>query len=218
MLGLRTLQRHLERIYEIRVGANVDRFLITDAELARQLDSSGRARAVPEKLLVHQDGEYVDVALYLDEELLTRWAADDPIERLHDGNLATFCTVLEGVSHFLYLSWNAIHDLAVTLLELELQAEVDKFALAAILFGRQFGGRIPTGLHPCLFATPSFDTALDAESLYRYRNANRYAGLYCAQLQKRFLRTPGGVSILNELRQFYRLTHGRKLDRIRSLN
>ncbi|KPK56246.1 MAG: hypothetical protein AMS22_01840 [Thiotrichales bacterium SG8_50] len=218
MLGLRTLQRHLERIYEIRVEENVDRFLITDAELARQLDRTECPRAVPEKLLVHQDGDYVDLALYLDEELLTRWAADDPIENLHHGNLSTFCTVLEGVSHFLYLCWNATHDRAVTLLELELQAEVDKFILAAVLFGRQFGGRVPTGLHPCLFAAPSFDTALDPESLYRYRNANRYASLYCAQLQKRFLRTPGGVSILNELRQFYRLTHRRKLDRIRSLN
>ncbi len=218
MLGLRTLQRQLEHIYEVSVDEDVDRFLVTDADLVRQLESGSRARAVPEKLLVHQDGDYVDVALYLDEQLLAHWQADDPIERLHDGNLVTFLTVLEGVSHFLYLTWNATHDRGVTLLELELQAEVDKFILAAVLLERQRGGRVPAALHPFLFAAPTFDPALDADARRRYRAANDYASRYCAQLQRRFLRSPGGVSILNELRQFYRLPHRHKLDRIRALN
>ena len=43
-----------------------------------------------------------------------------------------FCLALEGVSHFLYLIWNASFDRSVTLLEMELQAEIDKFVMLGI--------------------------------------------------------------------------------------
>jgi len=42
------------------------------------------------------------------------------------------CMLLEGVSHFLYLTWNAHYDRQVSLLDLELQAEVDKFVFAVL--------------------------------------------------------------------------------------
>ena len=47
--------------------------------------------------------------------------------RLDGENLADFWSALEGVSHFTYYAWNAARDKSVSLFELELQAEVDKF-------------------------------------------------------------------------------------------
>ena len=85
------------------------------------------------------------LSLYLDPALLRRLAAADPLERLHGGNVADCLTALEGVSHFLYLVWNASHDRPVSLLELEMQAEVDKFIVSHWLLRRQVPGTLSPG-------------------------------------------------------------------------
>ena len=214
--GLARLQRVLERIYEVQVTHDVDDFLITDPALARQIDAGENARDIEEKLLVLQDGDNVDLALYVDRTIVERLAEDDPVEQLHEGNLAAFCTALEGVSHFLYLIWNAVLDRSITQLELEMQAEVDKYVSIATLVAAQQRGRVPTRLHPWLFDNPSFDPVLSDDELIRYRDANHYAGKYCFQLENRYLRPRDGYNgdMLNDLRCFYRLTLRDKIRRI----
>lgn len=154
--------------------------------------------------------------MYIDHEIVSRLRQDDPTERLHGGNLADFCTTLEGISHFLYLTWNAGYERGVSLLELEMQAEVDKFVASAFLFGRQHSGYIPGTLSAWLFDNPDFDVALDRESLTRYQHANFYASRYCNYLENRFLRGRRGGSMVNELRRFYRLRQEQKIERIKS--
>ena len=61
------------------------------------------------------------------EAVLRRLEATDPFERVTDDNLQDCCTALEGVSHFHYFVWSADRRRHVSLLELELQAEVDKY-------------------------------------------------------------------------------------------
>lgn len=209
------MQRHLERLYEIEVAHRVDDFLITDPELARRLDTSATAREIDEKLLVRQDGDNLDLALYLSPQLVGRLAEDDPIEQLHNGNLVDFCTALEGVSHFLYLTWNAAFERSITRLELEMQAEVDKYVTIASLLGPQGRQDVLNRLHDWLFAEPSFDAALGEHERDRYRDANHYAAKYCLQLEN--CRRRAGVGGLhNELRRFYRLTLRDKIRRIES--
>jgi len=210
---LANLQRHLERIYEIEVPHKVDDFLITDPKILQAVEGDGAPEEslVEERLLVVQDGENVDIALYLDDEVIERLCADDPTTCLHDGNLADYCTVLEGISHFLYLIWNARHERGVSLLELEMQAEIDKYVSTALLFGQQASGRIPTNLHSWLFESPRFDASLDRPSLERYRDANHFASIYCARLEKRYLSGAGGAGLFNDLRRLYRLTHRAKI-------
>ena len=194
----------------------MDDFLISDPAIAQSLETEANTRNSPEKLLVRQDGEQVDIALYIDHDIVTRLKQDDPTERLHGGNLADFCTTLEGISHFLYLTWNAGHERGVSLLELEMQAEVDKFVASAFLFGSQDSGYIPGTLSTWLFDNPSFADELDAESLTRYQNANYYASKYCSYLENQFLRERRGGSMVNELRRFYRLRQKQKIERIKS--
>jgi hypothetical protein len=214
-MALAKLQRHLERLYDVSVAHDVEDFVIHDAALADRLDNGPDSRAAPEKLLLRETGDGVDVALYLESALIERLTQDDPTERLHDGNLADFLTALEGVSHFLCLVWNANHERCVSLLELELQAEIDKFILAAFLLARADCGRVPAALHPALFEAPAFDPALNAERRERYRAANDYARRYCAWLQRRYLARHGASGMMSELRRFYRLGHHGKLARIR---
>lgn len=205
---LTRLQRVLERIYEVQVAHDVDDFLITDSTLARQIDASENARDIEEKLLVLQDGDNVDLALYVDQAIVDCLTEDDPVEQLHEDNLVAFCTALEGVSHFLYLIWNAAFDRRITQLELEMQAEVDKYVTIATLVAAQQRGRVPPRLHAWLFDNPSFDPVLSGDELVRYRDANHYAGKYCFQLENRYLRPREGYSgeMLSDLRRFYRLT------------
>ncbi len=206
------LQRQLERIYELDVDHDVEDFLITDRKLLRILEAGSGARDVAEKLLVCESGDELELSLYLDAEVLERLDADDPGRRLHAGNLEAYWTALEGVSHFLYLVWNAGHERGVSLLELELQAEVDKYVSSAMLLGRQEGGRVPAALHSTLFEAPTLDPALDPTERRRYREANYYAGKFCARLEDRYLRQAGRPGMMNELRRFYRYTQRRKID------
>lgn len=202
-LPLKVLQQHLQHIYEVDLDHCVDDFVITDRALANSLASD--ARDVNEKLLVRQNRDSVDLSLFLDEALVNRLVADDPIISLHDGNLADFCTVLEGVSHFLYLVWNAEKGRSISCLELEMQAEVDKYIALAVLIGRQ-RSYVPARLHQWLFAEPVFAGDLDENERVRYHDANQYAAKYCFHLQQRYLRLRDnrGGSLLNELRRFYR--------------
>lgn len=210
---LTTLQRQLERIYEVEIPHRVDDFLTTDPEFLKvvQGDDDSVQSKVEERLLVVQDGDSVDVALYLDNEIINRLADDDPTSNLHDGNLADYCTVMEGVSHFLYLLWNAHHERGVSLMELEMQAEIDKYVSMAFLFSQQGSGRIPPRLYRWLFDKPTFDASLDRASLERYRDANYYASRYCARLEKRYLGKEGRTGIFKDLRRLYRLTNHAKI-------
>jgi hypothetical protein len=198
----------LHELYALEVGYAVNDFLITDAVLAGSLDANGRK--VDEKLLIAEaDGE-ADVALYLEQELLDRLAQRDPLTRLDGENLADFWSALEGVSHFTYYAWNAARDKSVSLFELELQAEVDKFVTTGILL-REQTGREPDGLHGWLFDAPTLAAGLGDEERERYRRANRYAARFCSRLP----RSDASVAaVQRELRHFYRLSQASKLAHI----
>lgn len=216
-MQLQLLQQRLQAIYDICTGHDVAEFVFSDALLAKQLDASEHARQLPEKLLVREHAEGLDVSLYLDQATLEQLQQDSPAENLHAGNLATFCTVTEGVSHFVYLVWNASHERSISLFELELQAEVDKYVMAAALLADQCAGTLPHNLPHVLFDRPRFDARLNHHEQQRYRLANAYARQYCHNLHRNLLELGDSVLITRELRRFYRLIHQRKLQRITTL-
>jgi hypothetical protein len=213
---LRDLQCLLEGLYGIETGADVRDYLVTCPTTLRVLEEDPAAREIEEKLLIEErDGELA-LALYLDPALLGRLAALDPRERLCGSNLADFCTALEGISHFNYVAWNAALDKPVTLLELEMQAEVDKYVGARTLLCRQGAGDIGHRLLDRLFDSPSFDAQLDEEERQRYADACRFAGRYCHSLENRFPAGPPGSDMVRELRAFFRWSQPAKVSHIRS--
>jgi hypothetical protein len=213
------LQRQLENIYEVRSDYRVGDFLIDDPVLARELDASETARELPEKLLIRKrPGEDdVNLGLYLDPELVRRLEANDPTQALDGRNLHDFWLAIEGISHFLYFTWNARYERRVSLLEMELQGEVDKYILAAFLFYSQQQGSVPERLHPHLFREMAYDTRLNPAELERYRRANYFAARFCYSLEKLFLRGRAHTALLNTLRRFYRLTQHHKISAIERL-
>jgi len=205
------LQTLLHELYGLDVAYGVDDFLITDAVVARALDARGRD--VDEKLLIAETDGEAEVALYLERELLARLAERDPLTCLDADNLADFWAALEGVSHFTYYAWNAERDKNVTLFELELQAEVDKFVTTGMLLKRQCG-REPQDLHGWLFDKPQLHSELRGAERERYRRANRYAGKYCRRLAPALTRGADNEAVQSELRRFYRLSQQSKLSHI----
>jgi hypothetical protein len=216
-MKLNILQQMLEGLYQVSIDYSVEDFVITDPELARRLDASANARESREKLLVAQQGNELHLSLYLDSGVLDRLADDCPFDELHNENLEDFLLALEGVSHFLYVSWNAGFDRGVTLLELEMQAEVDKYVLANSLFTQQRRDVHPKQVWRCLFDSPSFDEALEREELERYVDASRYAGRFCSQLETQYLRRNRSSEMVSELRRFYRMTQAGKISHINAV-
>jgi hypothetical protein len=213
---LSALQELIGGIYDVRIEHDVYDFLVTDRACLPAGASSGGAE---EELLVAQcaDGTGLALSLYLDPALLTRLARADPLQSLHSGNVADCLTALEGVSHFLYLAWNAGHDKPVSVLELEMQAEVDKFMASHLLLRRQWPGRFPLELRRVLFERSRPDPRLDAARARIYREASRYAERFCRYLEPALARARSGANaagaereVFAELRRFYRLTNARK--------
>ena len=206
------LQSLLSELYALDVSYDVHDFLVTDARIAAKLDEGGRQ--TDEKLLIAEGNEEsAYISLYLGFELLERLEQNNPSHRLDAENLEDFWKVLEGISHFIYYAWNADLNKSVTLLEMELQAEVDKFVTTTLLLHRQ-GVPIPLGLHHRLFELPRFDARLDHPERIRYQDANHYAGKYCQQLLGRLSGGSISAEMKNELRRFYRFTQPAKIKHI----
>src|SRR5271169_5230645 len=212
------LQSILERLYDVELPYDVYDFLVTDRRAVpgcgQELDGS----ASEEELLLAETldaagSPCAGVALYLDPGLLRRLEAADPHQALTEENLADYCTALEGVSHFVYSTWRLDRDLPVSLLELETQAEVDKYAVTVFLLADQQGGAYPAQVHSRLFDRVRFDARLDADQYRRYRTAHRCAAHYCRRLEHRFVsRGQARIeALVRELRRFYRLGNAAKL-------
>jgi hypothetical protein len=191
------IQQHLEAIYGIRCELRVTECLLDESQ-ARAFGGTMRAR---EELLVREDDGEVEVGLFLAPELLH--AVTD---------LGAFCEATEGVSHFLYLNRAAALDRHVSLLELEAQAEVDKFAVCALGAWTEDGeGRHARGVFGRLFDETTLRPELSEAETWRYRQASRLARAYC----KRLLPIITGRRLdrlLTELRYAYRLGAEAKLD------
>ena len=201
------LKRLLEDLYDVESQHDVYDYLITDRSVLARFTPVNDARELDEELLIAEAPDGAGVALYLDPALLARLEASNPVGALTEANLIDYCTALEGVSHFLYSTWRLGCDLPVSLLELEMQAEVDKYAVTVFLLGLQQGGAFPRDVHGRLFDRVSFDGRLDAQQAWRYRTAHRSAAQFCQRLERRFV-TRGMAQVeglVRELRKFYRL-------------
>jgi hypothetical protein len=170
----RRVQRTLERFYELERGPDV-------ADFVRP--ASGPSSR--ETLLVRHTEDGIELALILPMRGDDTHASD------------THLQVIEGVSHFVYVAERARVDLPATALELELQAEVDKFVLLAFEGETLVPGRALAVRHR-LFEEVEYLDAADSEPGHRYRLANSLAARIATRVAGRRARA------LRFLRQFYR--------------
>jgi hypothetical protein len=209
---LRALQGGLESMYRVETDLDVCDFLVDgDERAALRVE-----RAPREQLLIRRDDDGLQLGLFVDERTLENLAMRDPRRRLDAQNLQDFLLAVEGVSHFVYLVHRARQDRPVSAVELELQAEVDKYLVALLVSWNQTG-EPPSDLRERLFANIRFAGDLSREERERYELANSAADEYAASLEQRFVRTHAVDDMLGEVRRFYRKGLAEKLEYITQL-
>ncbi|WP_437989992.1 hypothetical protein [Sorangium sp. So ce145] len=194
------IQQHLARTYALDDAPAVDDFI-------RLTDGSAR-----EALLIrHADGD-IEIALHLPRRAITPGR-----ERTFD----EICQIVEGVSHFLYVAERARRELPATQLELELQAEVDKYVLlvhgdladeveplrrrheAAPHGAGRFEPERAARIRAHLFERVTFMDPPGTETGDRYRIANDLAARFAGRLEAEFARHGRHAELLAALRRFY---------------
>jgi hypothetical protein len=173
-------ERWLTAIYRLDLGLRAARFVVAP-ERARALLPVDAPRT---GVLAVDDGAELQLALYFDRE--------DQDDR---------DTVVEETSHLLCLAWHARQQRPVSRLVLELQSEVDRYAVAR-LEGRDAFGH---------FEGFAWADGLDAETRDLYVTAHRCALRYCRGLTRRHPDRSDTPAWLAELRCFYRATSDQKL-------
>ncbi len=170
----------MERFYHLEETPDVRGFV-------REVSDAGERESL---LLRESEGE-LEMAL-----VVPSTAAND-----HDGWLQ----LAEGVSHFVYVANRARQELPSTHLELELQAEVDKFVLL-VLEQVPYDRVEAFEVHSRLYERVRFLHEAGTELGDRYRTANDLAARFVRRVM-----TFGPDSTHAALRQFYRAGQAEKI-------
>jgi hypothetical protein len=179
--ALRRIQRRIEHYYGLEKTPDVALFASAGQDGEREV------------LFVRDDGQNVEVAL--------RVPGDVPRAGAND----VWLQLLEGVSHFVYLAERVRTGLPATQLELELQAEVDKFVLLALDVGDE-QREDAYSLHQRIFGQATFLDPPGTEAGERYRLANQLAARLAGRLVAR-----DELEVRALLRRFYRAGQAEKI-------
>lgn len=209
---LSELQDHLTNIYRVDPGYDVTDFLITDPAVARILGQGSLIPKTEESVLLRQDDDGLALSVFLDNDMLSRLQGANPLKELQASQLADLWTVLEGISHFNYIAWRARKNRSVSLLELEMQGEVDKFVSTFLMALDQDDSELAIRLHGWLFDEVRFNPLMSRDQHERYSTANNYAARFCHGIRERLARD--SHQGLRELRHFYRMSQRDKISHI----
>jgi hypothetical protein len=204
---LTRLQMGLEALYRVETRLPIEDFVVDE----QTREGAGAARAPREQLLLRQEEDELAMALFVDAATIENLERHDPAAGLHDRNFSDFCLAVEGVSHFIYVALCAAAERSVSPLELELQAEVDKFVCCVLLAG----GAV--GLRRRLYHDVRFAEDLDHDERSRYQTANVQADRYAAALERLFVDDERTDAMLVDVRRFYRMGLPDKLGHIARL-
>lgn len=186
---LTRVQRQIEAIYQLEPTPAIAPFVrVEDGD-------------VREQLIVRQSVDALELVVVLPEASVHALVSGKA-----DADMDAYLGAVEGISHFIHLAERARTRLPTTLLELELQAEVDKFVV--LLEDRaDLWGDDRHGLHRWLYEDVSYLHAAASERGRRYRLANELA----ARLWLRLLRLDVSAAALDVLRRFYRAGQAEKI-------
>ena len=178
------MQRRLTRCYGIDDALRVDDFV-------RMAEEGER-----EELFIRHGPDGLELALALPREVIEPGARP---------SLDQLCQVVEGVSHFLYVAERARRERPVTELELELQAEVDKYLVLVDPCHEGYRPGWSVHVRARLYDRVAFAHPRGTERGDRYRMANELAARFAGRLEAQHLRDgridPSGMR--QALHRFY---------------
>ncbi len=183
-----------------RVVCALEKYYRVEGEDPRPFVSVHEDAASREVLLVREGDDELEITLVLPKRLAEgRWETFTLDER---------CQLVEGASHFLMVCNRARVERSTTQLELELQAEVDKWVILSN------GGRLHVEadleLRDALYDA-AFLHAENSVEGERYRLANSLAARFVHKLSTGYARTGRHHELRTELSKFFRMTQADKL-------
>ncbi|MGD0678015.1 MAG: hypothetical protein ABSC94_21590 [Polyangiaceae bacterium] len=192
------------------------------AGLLRERALAKRVQGALERLYqldrVADVGDYVRGAEAGEREALLVYEADDGalevsvrLPRLEaEADLDTMCQIIEGVSHFVYVVERARAGREASQLELEMQAEVDKWVVLGSAL-KAFDAAQSALLRARLYERVAFMDAPGTEVGDRYRVANDTANRFLRRVERDFLDGARFGEIRSALRHFFELGQEGKL-------
>jgi hypothetical protein len=183
------VQAALERLYGLDRVADVGDFVAGAAEGERE-----------ELLLRESDDGALEVTLRL--PCLPACSTGDELDAC--------CQIIEGVSHFVYLLERVRAGRGASRLELELQAEVDKWVVLAESV-RGFDARTSAALRARLYEQVVFTHAARSAPGERYRVANEAAHAFVRRLEREYVERARFGEVRSQLLRFFRAGQEDKL-------
>jgi hypothetical protein len=187
------VQEALERLYRLDRTASIEDFVCGAEEGER------------ESLLLREgQGGDIEISVRLPQ---LRGDGDDL-------ELDTLCQIIEGVSHFVYVAERARTGRSTTQLELELQAEVDKWvviAQASRSFDASRSARLRARLYEDIVFMHDADDDRERELAERYRIANDTAHGFVRRLEREYLGRARFGELHAELWRFFHIGQEGKL-------
>ena len=214
---LKKIQQQFETIYQLPQYLSIEDFLINQETLERLKEQQCSLPTILNRkglMLLLSEGEALSLAIYLHDQVIHNLHKHDPFLGLNENNIHDFCIMAEEVSHFLYTTWRARKSIQMTKLELELQAEVDKFVICTFYRSNHRACINNLSLKELLFETFSLEKDLPIESQQRYSTASKLALHYCHFLESRFIKKGLFPQMMGEIRRFYRLGQTDKISHI----
>ncbi|MBF0493169.1 MAG: hypothetical protein HQM15_10370 [Deltaproteobacteria bacterium] len=209
---LKHIQNVLQNLYQLECEHSVENFLLDEEASQNYREKNPWIRQSDEVLYVQQEEENLDIGIFLNPKLLQQFSELN-LEQTQAHQISALAPLMEGVSHFVYLLYKSGHEQQVTQLELELQAEIDKFILGNIVWKEKSS----EWLMQQLFEGTKWNQELSEKEKERYRQAHRFASKYCSKLRSFFRIEKSLEELCKEIRPFYRMDQSEKLHYIQAL-
>jgi hypothetical protein len=181
------LQKKIEKIYRLHSCPEALQYMISPKQFRKLSKFSDN----PQVIYV-DEGQDATMGIYLGPSLFRQIKKKSKIFSFQD-----FCVMAEEISHFIYLIWSKSNEKKINLLDLEVQAEIDKFILASEFFGSK------EEIFEKMFEKFNMRKNLQPEEEERYFTANRLGKKFAIEMLRKKLSISRRM---NWLRLFYRQT------------
>lgn len=210
--AVKKIDRALKDLNQVENSQRAENFLVSRSPLHTDLDKPEEYHGA---LLVRSSGNSsISLGIYFNQNVsmaLTKVKEWNP--RLWSSEQVKAVTIAtEEISHFHYLLSKANAGIQISQLELELQAEIDKFMFLffALESNREQTEKTFETLYEMLFERFHLKTDLSESEKERYAEANNIAKTFVLKCRK-LLDNKDYDNVLKLLRQFYRLGPSEKI-------
>lgn len=202
-MRLNLIQRHLEKFYYLKEFPPIEQFLIS----TRELEKNYPHLTVKPQVVMKQEDQDLLLGVHIGDKILKTLQTHG----LRGISLQDFLSTIEEISHFVYLAHSASIDKQVSLLDIEVQGEIDKYILAKNLH--------PTDheLFTKLFERISYESTLTADEKSRYAEANRLGAKMVRWMTRHCEEGRFTQAMMTFMRDFYRMNSPGRLNKVEKI-